>query len=196
MIGYQWSFSKAIQSLKNDIIKGLFGKPIRLKTLALWPRDDEYYGRNNWAGRIKENQGKWVLDSPMNNAVAHYLHNMFYVLGFEVDSSAVPKQVIAECYRANPIENYDTAVCRILTTDDVEILFYASHASHRMHPLSVDAHSYLLASPDRDHTWSLNSSRVLGVGYQPTSRENAEVLRILAPPVGCTYCTCTKRLRR
>jgi predicted dehydrogenase len=130
MIGYQWSYSKAIQELKKDINSGLFGKPIRLKTLCLWPRDDAYYGRNNWAGKIKDARGKWVLDSPVNNALAHFLHNMFYVLGNEVDKSAIPKTVIAECYRANPIENYDTAICKIQTNDDVEIMFYVSHATN------------------------------------------------------------------
>jgi len=129
MIGYQWSYSKAIQDLKKDIMKGKLGRPFRLKTLCLWPRDDTYYQRNGWAGRIKDNSGKWVLDSPVNNAVAHYLHNMFYVLGQEVNSSAIPKEVTAECCRANPIENYDTAACRIQTTKNVEILFYVSHAT-------------------------------------------------------------------
>ena len=129
MIGYQWSYSKAIQSLKSDINTGLFGKPIRLKTLCLWPRDDAYYGRNDWAGKIKDKLGNWVLDSPVNNALAHFLHNMFYVLGSDVDKSAVPKEVMAECYRANPIENYDTAACRILTTEGTEALFFVSHAT-------------------------------------------------------------------
>jgi len=31
-----------------------------------------------------------VLDSPVNNATAHYLHNMFYVLGHATDASAMP----------------------------------------------------------------------------------------------------------
>jgi len=129
MIGYQWSYSKAIQDLKKNINSGLFGKPIRLKTLCLWPRDDVYYGRNNWAGKIKDSARKWVLDSPVNNALAHFLHNIFYVLGSEVNTSAIPKTVTAECYRANPIENYDTAVCQIFTMNDVEILFHVSHAT-------------------------------------------------------------------
>ena len=41
----------------------------------------------------------------------------------------MPATVIAELYRATPIENYDTAACRILTTDDTEILFYVSHVT-------------------------------------------------------------------
>ena len=130
MIGYQWSYSKAIQELKKDIMSGLFGKPIRLTSFFLTPRTDEYYQRNNWAGKIKDAQGRWVLDSPINNALAHFLHNMFYVLGNAVDRSAVPVKVIAESYRVNPIENYDTGICRAFTEEGTEVLFYAAHSTY------------------------------------------------------------------
>jgi hypothetical protein len=59
--------------------------------------------------------------------MAHDLHNMFYILGREKHTSAVPAEVEAELYRANPIENYDTAAMRVLTEDGVEILLYATH---------------------------------------------------------------------
>ncbi|NOY61250.1 MAG: Gfo/Idh/MocA family oxidoreductase [Calditrichaeota bacterium] len=127
-IGYQWSFSDAIQALKRDIQSGLFGSPKRLKTMVLWPRGKVYYSRNNWAGKLKDEKGHWILDSPANNAFAHYLHNMFYVLGDQVDSSAKPGSVAAELYRANPIETFDTFAARVVTQADVEILFYGSHA--------------------------------------------------------------------
>ncbi|MDP8240528.1 MAG: Gfo/Idh/MocA family oxidoreductase [Candidatus Hatepunaea meridiana] len=128
MIGYQWSYSRAIQSLKRDIMKGLFGKPLRLKTLCLWSRNDAYYQRNDWAGKIKDAEGRLILDSPANNAMAHYVHNMFYILGEETHLSTQPDKVTAELYRANPIENYDTIACRIHTDKGTELLFYASHA--------------------------------------------------------------------
>lgn len=127
-IGYQWSFSRPIQQLKRDIQAGLFGKPRRLKSLCLWPRDASYYGRNNWAGRMRDDQGHWVLDSPVNNAMAHDLHNMLYVLGEHVDTSARPAEVIAETYRANRIETFDTAAVRVRTVEGVEVLFFGSHA--------------------------------------------------------------------
>lgn len=128
-VGYQWSFSAAIQSLKKDIMEGLLGKPKRLKCLYLWPRDEVYYQRNDWAGRQKYGQGRWILDSPANNAMAHDLHNMFYILGRTRETSAVPVQVEAELYRAYNIENFDTAAIRCLTSEGTEILFYASHSA-------------------------------------------------------------------
>jgi predicted dehydrogenase len=123
-VGYQWSFSPAVQALKADIRSGLFGAPRKFKCLYLWPRDEGYYARNDWAGRKRDAEGAWVLDSPVQNAMAHDLHNMFYILGRETETSARPAAVEAELYRANAIENFDTAAARIRTDEGVEILFY------------------------------------------------------------------------
>ncbi len=128
-IGYQWSFSSAIQHLKRDIQAGRYGRPRRLRTWVAWPRTAAYFRRNNWAGRIRDDAGRLVHDSPVNNATAHYLHNMLYVLGEGgPDSAAAPVSVEAELYRANPIENYDTACLRLLTAAGTEVLFFTSHA--------------------------------------------------------------------
>jgi len=128
-VGYQWSFSPAVQALKEDIRAGLFGAPKRFKCLYLWPRDTAYYERNDWAGKRTDAEGAWVLDSPAQNAMAHDLHNMFYILGKEPETSARPAEVEAELYRANAIENFDTAAARVRTEEGVEILFLVSHAS-------------------------------------------------------------------
>jgi len=127
-IGFQWSFSKAIQDLKQDIISGKLGNPIRLKSMTLWPRDKEYY-RRPWAAKIKTVTGQWILDSVANNATAHFLHNMLYILGDSIDKSAVPAEVTAELYKANDIENFDTVFSRIFTVNGTELLFIATHAS-------------------------------------------------------------------
>ncbi len=128
-VGYQWSFSRAVQALKGDIRSGLFGRPKRMKCLYLWPRDEGYYARNDWAGRRRDAGGGWVLDSPAQNAMAHDLHNMLYVLGAGTEASAAPVEVEAELYRAYPIENFDTAAARIVTAEGVEILFYVTHVA-------------------------------------------------------------------
>ncbi len=137
-IGYQWSFSNAILDLKRDILSGMYGKPKRLKTLVLWPRTQRYFTRNNWAGRIKNDQGYWILDSVANNATAHYIHNMFFVLGDSLKSSAQPKTIQANIYRANEIENYDTCIARVVTECDVEMLYYASHSTVKSHEPFLD----------------------------------------------------------
>jgi len=135
-IGYQWSFSDAILALKQDILSGRFGRPLQFKTLVLWPRHRHYFRRNQWAGRIKTEDGAWVLDSPVNNATAHYLHNMLFLLGPTLQSSAQPLSLEAWLYRANPIENYDTAALKIGTESGAKILFITAHpVSEEIGPL-------------------------------------------------------------
>jgi predicted dehydrogenase len=129
-IGYQWSYSAAIQALKRDLLAGRFGRPRRMVTVCAWPRGMSYYRRNSWAGRLKDaDTGAWVLDSPANNAMAHFLHNALFLLGSSVDRSAQPVELQGELYRALPIESADTAACRIRTDGDAEVLFLGSHAT-------------------------------------------------------------------
>jgi predicted dehydrogenase len=136
-IGFQWSFSQAVQSLKRDILAGELGRPIKLKSICCAPRPRSYFTRSDWAGKIRTAGGDGVLDSPVNNATSHFLHNMLYLLGDSRESSASPASVQAELYRANTIENYDTAVVRCITSQDAEILFYTTHAvSDRVGPVA------------------------------------------------------------
>lgn len=128
-IGYQWSYLPSTQKLKQDILSGSWGRPLNFKCLALWPRPLEYYSRNRWAGRIQDDAGRPVLDSPINNACSHYLHHMLYLLGDSPQTSARPQEVQAQVYRAHQIENYDTAFLRCICSNQTEILFAASHSS-------------------------------------------------------------------
>jgi predicted dehydrogenase len=136
MVGYQWSFSAAIQALKRDLLEGRYGRPLRLATVCAWPRDMAYYQRNTWAGRLRDGDtGAWVLDSPANNAMAHFLHNAFFLLGPEMHLSAMPVSVTAELARAYPIESADTAACRAVTDNGCHVLFLASHVTdHAIEP--------------------------------------------------------------
>lgn len=128
LVGYQWSYSRGVQALKADLAAGRWGRPLRAKSLCLWPRDRAYYRRNRWAGRLRDSKGRWVLDSPAQNAMSHFLHNMFYLLGARVEVSARPVRLEAELYRVYPIENADSVACRVFTGSKVECLFFASHA--------------------------------------------------------------------
>ncbi|MBN1864284.1 MAG: Gfo/Idh/MocA family oxidoreductase [Victivallales bacterium] len=134
-VGYQWSYAPATIRLKKDIMGGRFGRPLRMKTISLWPRMASYYARAPWAGRIKLG-GNYVMDSPVTNATAHYLHNMLYLLGAEDYLAAVPEKVTAEIYRAKETENYDTGMVRVITESGVEVLFYTTHScKHQIGPL-------------------------------------------------------------
>jgi predicted dehydrogenase len=125
-IGYNLSFNDQIQELKRDILSGLFGKPKRLKTIVLWRRALSYF-QGGWKGRRKSASGDWILDSVVHNATSHFLHNMFYLTGSGTNESAKPVKLEAELYRANEIETFDTCAFKVTTSEDVEILYLASH---------------------------------------------------------------------
>ena len=128
-IGYQWSYSAAIQRLKMDILKGVLGKPISFKTFISWPRNRAYYSRGSgWGGRI-EKDGRLILDSIASNACAHYLHNMLFLLGDTMQTSAQIIGYNAECYRANEIENFDTCCIQLETANGVKLYYAATHAA-------------------------------------------------------------------
>lgn len=130
-IGYQWSYSDAIRELKADILKGTLGAPRTLKTTVSWPRSRAYYARGGgWGGRIQKD-GRLILDSIASNACAHYLHNMLFVLGNTMQTSAEIETLQAECYRANAIENFDTCSMKLTSKDGIEIYFAATHAADR-----------------------------------------------------------------
>lgn len=135
-VGFQWSFSEPILELKKDILGGRYGKPISCRTVVQWPRTERYYHRSSWAGKIRNENGDWILDSVANNATAHFLHNMFFCMGEGLGKSAFPAKIKAEMYRANDIENYDTFMAKITTENGVDMLFLASHAvPDNVHPI-------------------------------------------------------------
>lgn len=128
-IGFQWSYSESILKLKRNVMDGMYGKIHRIRTIVCFPRTMDYYLRGTgWAGKRRTDSGEWLLDSVASNAAAHYLHNMLFLTGEQTDRSAKPVQMVAEVYRANPIEMFDTCALRIRTVKDAELLFYATHA--------------------------------------------------------------------
>jgi predicted dehydrogenase len=131
MIGYQWSYSEGIQSLKKDILDGRFGNPLRMKSLCLWPRDFAYFSRNKWAYRKNDSDGNLVMDNIFQNAASHFIHNMFFVLGDSMETSAEAFEIEAKISRAYPVETYDTGVFRAFTGSGVELLFMASHVPEK-----------------------------------------------------------------
>lgn len=169
MVGYQWSYSDAIHSLKRDLLAGLFGRPRRLATLCCWPRSQAYYRRNGWAGRLRDaDTGAWILDSPANNAMAHFLHNACFLTGSAEHLSAMPSEVCAEMYRANQIESADTSACRCTLDNGCEVLFFASHATDEaIEPrfrLECDEAAITFGEDDRNITARMRSGGIREYG--------------------------------
>ncbi len=129
-VGYQTMYTPEVMKIKTALCSGKLGRIKTVKCCALWPRAESYYSRNNWAGRLKV-KDSWVLDSPFNNACAHYLNLICFLAGRELAKSAELKTIEAELYRANIIESADTACMRIMTKDGVTLIFTLTHACEK-----------------------------------------------------------------
>jgi predicted dehydrogenase len=128
LVGYQHLYHSAFLAIKRNIVENRIGTVKRIKTLGLWPRVESYYTRNSWAGKLKSNE-TWVLDSPFNNALAHYLNLMLFLAGSDYEKSAKLKKMRAELYRIKDIESPDTSVLQVITKNGIEVMFAATHAS-------------------------------------------------------------------
>ncbi|GER89873.1 oxidoreductase [Dictyobacter vulcani] len=130
-VGFQTMYARETFWMKRAILEQEIGTLQAIKCYALWPRLDTYYTRNNWAGRLKID-GKWILDSPFSNAVAHQLNMLCFLAGSELTRSASLKSIQAELYRGHEIESTDTACLRVLTDADVPIYFLVTHCSEEL----------------------------------------------------------------
>ena len=97
-VGFQMIYSRSLRRLKEIILEGRLGEIKEITCRGYWPRTDGYYRRNEWAGKVIVD-GQLVLDGPMNNALAHYLNNMLFIAGPDMDSSA---GLLTEAPRARP----------------------------------------------------------------------------------------------
>lgn len=129
-IAFQDTFSKSIHWAKHQIVSGAIGKVKRAKVWAHWPRSDSYYVRNSWAGAI-ERDGRWILDSPANNAMGHQVNILCYLTATDAAASNIPTQIDAELYRARDIDYADTCAFRVATETGCELLLLLTHACRK-----------------------------------------------------------------
>ena len=130
IIGFQWSYSQAILDLKQDVMDGVYGKATMLKSLVFWPRPKEYFTRGSgWGGRITINGDTIINDSVVNNATAHYLHNILYVTGGAHGRSNEVASLECDLIRTNAIQNFDTATMRMTLADGTPCIYVVSHST-------------------------------------------------------------------
>src|SRR5690606_35584330 len=105
-IGYQNMYTPTVRRIKELTLEGRRGGALgRLLTAtcsARWPRGASYYGRNAWAGRLAVS-GREIFDSPVQNALAHYLQDMLFIAGPDARTCATPVRLYGENYRAKSI---------------------------------------------------------------------------------------------
>ena len=130
-VGFQYLHAPEIRELKSRLLAGAVGPVRRLVVQAAWPRSHAYYTRNTWAGRLKVGED-WVLDSPVSNAMSHFLMVMLFLAGREERALAEPVELRAELYRAQAIESFDTAVVHLKTAAGLKLDFYGTHSSREV----------------------------------------------------------------
>jgi predicted dehydrogenase len=126
-VGFHDFYTREVHELKQSLLSGRYGRLQRIKMLGLWPRPDAYYQRNAWAGRLRVADGA-VLDSPLNNALAHYLMLALFFAGDSPPAAARVVAGAAELYRTRQIESFDTAALRLQTDQGPEILAAVTHS--------------------------------------------------------------------
>ena len=125
-IGFQYIPSRSIRELKRRICDGRLGKVKSAKLMCCWPRSEMYYSRNNWAGNLRIDDS-WILDSPANNAHAHFLFNLLYLSADQPDRAASSLRLRAELFRANKIASADLVQLKFVADTGTDCFVVLSH---------------------------------------------------------------------
>jgi len=134
-VGFQDMFTPICAALSAYLHGGALGELQRLACCVTWPRSHAYYERNGWAGRLRTDAG-WVLDSPANNAAAHFLNLLLYLAEAQEAQSAEITQLRADLLRAQAIESFDTASIQLQTARGLQLDFHVTHS------MAADGKSY------------------------------------------------------
>lgn len=126
-LGFQDMYSEGVRRLKRQLLDGVIGPVRAIRLLAMGARNDAYFSRNGWAGKLSVG-GTAVNDSPLNNAFAHLVNLcLFFGSSTECESAGfVPSE--GNLYRAREIESFDTAVVRAQSAEGVQLWVGVSHA--------------------------------------------------------------------
>lgn len=132
-VAFQHCYAPEIQFFKTLLIANKLGKIRDSQAIGVWPRGDAYYTRNSWSAKRQLTDGTPVLDSPVNNAFAHYLNLLLFLNGKTVGKTAHVVAVEADLMRARPsIEMFDTCFADFKLNDGTRIGIAFSHAADRV----------------------------------------------------------------
>ena len=127
-IGFQNQSKNTVRGLKRAICEGKLGVIEHIEVMATWVRLETYYERNAWAGKLIY-EGKYCLDGPLTNALAHYLFNALYWASPVWREAAQPARVRAEIHHAHPIESDDCCAVKLETVDGVQVTYLVTLAA-------------------------------------------------------------------
>jgi len=125
VVGFQAVHSDDIRFIKDRLLSGKLGEIQAITCRTGWPRAAYYYGRNNWAGKLRLGD-RWVLDGPATNALAHQITNLLLLASAHPYRLARPVAVRAELYATGSMEAHHTAAIEIRTDAGPTVHFLAT----------------------------------------------------------------------
>lgn len=134
LIGFQDIYAPGTALVKRRLLDGKLGRPLRAVVHGCWPRPDAYYARNAWAGALRRD-GVAVSDSPLSNAMAHFVNLALFWLGGSFHESAPIRRIRSELWRARPIESFDTCSLRATVESaagPVDLIVLLTHATSEL----------------------------------------------------------------
>lgn len=136
-VGFQNIYAEPLWLVKEALLEQIYGPIQRIKCHVQWPRSESYYHRNNWAGKLSSKDFT-ILDSPANNAMAHFLMMSLFLSGQKLDTMGEIATANFELYRAQNIESFDTISSRCRTKNGIELLFNFTHSSAQNRPAVIE----------------------------------------------------------
>ncbi|MCD6351984.1 MAG: Gfo/Idh/MocA family oxidoreductase [Armatimonadetes bacterium] len=130
-VHFQWTSYGSSQQLKKFLVDGGLGAIEQVIASMKWHRTDEYYLRNEWAGR-RYVDGRPVWDGVLMNQAIHTL-NSALEFATRKPEFATPERVQAELYRVHDIETEDVA-CLRAQLDEAVLTVYATTCCDQDYP--------------------------------------------------------------
>lgn len=128
-VHFQCIWLKSLRAVKAAILVGRIGRLQEVRVKGRWFREDNYYTRNRWAGRLQVD-GTWVLDGTINNPFAHQINNALFLAGGSEHAWASPAEVRAELYHGRPgIFGDDTTCLSVRTNTGVDLKIWLTLCS-------------------------------------------------------------------
>jgi predicted dehydrogenase len=136
-VAFQGISSPCIQLMKSSIVAGKLGEIYEIRVCGSWPRLNNYYSRNGWAGKLQSGN-RPVLDGPATNALSHLIHDIMFLASSKSDEFDQPTEIQGELYQARPMESYDIACFRGRFGTGVRFTGAVAHACEKELPYQIE----------------------------------------------------------
>ncbi len=128
-VGFNFIRDPIRQAVKRRMLAGEFGRLQAVRVCVSWQRNDAYYARADWAGRLLL-RDRLVLDGPMGNAMAHFVHDAMHWAGSSQHTWGQAVRVRASLLRAHRIQGADTVLAEV-ETGGPAVRIAVTHAGER-----------------------------------------------------------------